>query len=129
MNPKEPINKYMTLYMSLGMCFGVAVGMLFGMMFFPENFTIGMCFGVAIGMGIGMTIGFAKDAQLAERMMTIVRIREAENGAGSVICAVDKNGVEKEFLVDPDTMAEEKFAVEDRVAEETDGSLFSLESK
>ncbi len=46
-----------------------------------------------------------------------------------LIFVIDKNGIEKEYGVTEKKMKEEKFHVDDRVAEETDGSLVTLESK
>lgn len=126
---KKTIQKYMTLYMSLGMCFGVSGGLVCGMILFPDNMILGMSFGLPIGMCIGIAIGSAKDKRLSENMMEIVRIGAVDESFDMFIYAIDKNGEEKEYRITKEKMNEERFSVGDRVAEETDGSLVSLESK
>lgn len=125
----KKIQKYMTLYMSLGMCFGVSCGLLYGMLLFKDNIALGMCIGISVGMCIGMAIGAAKDKRLSENMMTVSRIEIVPESPNAVIYVIDKNGVEKAYKTDEKKMKEEKFAVGDRVAEESDGALVSLESK
>jgi len=129
MNKKNPVTKYMALYMSLGMCFGVSVGLVFGTVLYPDNMSLGMGFGIPIGMCLGMAIGAAKDKRLSEKMMKIVRIEAQASTSDIMIYAIDKNGAEKGYPVAKEKVKEEKFAAGDRVAEETDGSLVSLESK
>ncbi|SHJ58062.1 hypothetical protein SAMN02745248_00462 [Hathewaya proteolytica DSM 3090] len=126
---KKKIQKYMTLYMSLGMCFGVSGGLVYGMILFPDNMILGMSFGLPIGMCVGIAIGSAKDKRLSENMMEIVRIVAVDESFDMFIYAIDKNGEEKEYRITKEKMDEEKFSVGDRVAEETDGYLLSLESK
>lgn len=132
-NKKNTIGKYMTLYMSLGMCFGVSGGLIFGTIFFPDNMSLGMslgmCFGLSIGMCIGMAIGQAKDKRLSENIMIIRKIETAKDSTDVVIYVSDKNEIEKQYRVTEKKMKEEKFVEGDRVAEEIDGSLVSLESK
>ncbi len=128
-NKKNPIQKYMVLYMSLGMCFGVSGGLIFGTIFFPDNMSLGMCFGIPIGMCIGMAIGQAKDKRLSENIMIIKKIETAKDSTDVVIYVIDKNEIEKQYRVTEKKMKEEKFVEGDRVAEEIDGSLVSLESK
>lgn len=126
---KKKIQKYMALYMSIGMSFGLLGGVVYGMILFPNNMVLGISFGLPIGMCIGMAIGSAKDKRLSENMMEISRIESIEELPNILIYAMNKNGVEKEYRVSVKKMKEEKFAVGDRVAEEADGSLVSLESK
>ncbi|MGN0365949.1 MAG: hypothetical protein ACI4E5_08450 [Suilimivivens sp.] len=128
-NGKKKIQKYTTLYMSTGMCLGVSGGLLYGRMLFPDNMLLGMSFGIPIGTCIGMAIGAAKDKRLAENMMEISRMEEVKGSPDMLIYAVDKNGAEKEYRVNEKRMKEEKFLVGDRVAEEAEGVLVSLESK
>ena len=128
-NEKNTVQKYTTLYMSLGMCFGVSGGLILGTIFSPDNMTIGMGFGIPIGMCIGMVIGQAKDKQLSENIMIIIKIETVNDSSYIIICVSDKNKIEKQYLVTDKKMKEEKFAEGDRVAEEMDGSLVSLESK
>ncbi len=128
-NKKNPIQKYMVLYMSLGMCFGVSGGLIFGTIFFPDNMNLGMCFGISIGMCIGMAIGQAKDKRLSENIMIIKKIEAAKDSTDVVIYVSDKNEIEKQYRVTEKKMKEEKFVEGDRVAEEIDGYLVSLESK
>ncbi|EIO9656157.1 hypothetical protein LRJ82_001665 [Enterococcus faecalis] len=128
-NKRSEIEKYMTLYMSLGMCFGVSGGLILGTIFFPDNMSLGICFGPLIGMCIGMVIGQSKDKRLSENIMIISRIETLKDSSDIVICADDKNEMEKKYRVTEKNMKEEKFAEGDRVAEEIDGSLVSLESK
>jgi len=125
---KKKIQKYMTLYMSIGMSFGISIGLIFGMILFPDSMPLGMCFGIPIGMSIGMAIGAAKDKRLSENMMEIVRKEDVSESSDVLIYAVNKNGLEKEYRVSAKKMKAEKFSVGNRVAEETDGSLVSLES-
>ncbi len=128
-NKKNTIEKYMALYMSLGMCFGASGGLIFGNIFFPENMSLGMCFGIPIGMCIGMAIGQAKDKRLSENIMIIRKIETVKDSTDAVIYVSDKNEIEKQYRVTEKKMKEEKFVEGDRVAEEIDGSLVSLESK
>ena len=126
---KNKVQKYTSLYMSLGMCFGVSLGMLYGEFLSPRNLSLGMCMGISIGMCIGLGIGAAKDKRLSEHMMKITRIEDVPESTDKIIYAVDKNGEEAEYRVPEKRMQEEKFSVGNRVAEETDGSLVSLESE
>lgn len=128
-NKKNPIQKYMVLYMSLGMCFGVSGGLIFGTIFLTDNMSLGMCFGIPIGMCIGMAIGQAKDKRLSENIMIIKKIEAAKDSTDVVIYVIDKNEIEKQYRVTEKKMKEEKFVEGDRVAEEIDGYLVSLESK
>jgi len=128
-NNKNKIQKYTTIYMSIGMCFGVAGGLLYGTLLYPDNTAMGMCMGISLGMCIGMAIGSAKDKRLSEHMMKISRIEDVFEASDKLIYAIDKNGVEKEYRVTEQKMKEEKFTVGARVAEETDGTLVSLEGK
>ena len=128
MKNKKKIQKYTSLYMSIGMCFGVSLGLAFGMILFPDNMSMGMCFGMPIGMSIGMAIGSAKDKQLSENMMTIERIEVIPDKARVFVYVTDKNGIEKEYCISEKIMKEEKFAVGNRVAENQEGSLESLET-
>ena len=128
-NEKNTVQKYMTLYMSLGMCFGVSGGLIFGTIFYPNNMTLGMGFGLPIGMCIGMAIGQAKDKRLSENIMIIRKIETVKESSDMVIYVGDKNEIEKQYIVTEKKMKEEKFAEGDRVAEEIDGSLVSLEIK
>ena len=126
---KNTVQKYTTLYMSLGMCFGVSGVLIFGTIFFSDNMTLGMGFGIPIGMCIGMAIGQAKDKRLSENIMIIRKIETVNDSSDIIICVSDKNEIEKQYIVTDKKIKEEKFAEDDRVAEEIDGSLVSLESK
>lgn len=126
---EKKLQKYATQYMSIGMCFGVSLGILYGRLLYPDNMALGMCFGLPIGMSLGLAIGQAKDKRLAENMMEISRIENLSEFADVFIYATDKNGVEKEYRVSEKMMKSEKFAVGDKVAEEREGVLVSLESK
>jgi hypothetical protein len=128
-NKNNTVKKYMTLYMSLGMCFGVSGGLLFGTIIYPDNIALGTCFGLPIGMCLGMAIGAAKDKRLSEKMMIVKSIEDVSDSSNVIIYVSDKHDVEKQYTVTEKKMKEEKFAKGDRVAEETDGSLVSLESK
>lgn len=128
MDSKKKVQKFMTLYMSIGMCFGVSLGLIYGMILFPDNMSIGLCFGMPIGMCLGMAIGAAKDKRLSENMMEVVRIEAVDGSTDMLVYAVSKNGNEKEYRVTGKKMKGEKFSPGNRVAEETDGSLVSLES-
>ena len=128
-NEKNTVQKYMTLYMSLGMCFGVSGGLIFGTIFYPNNMSLGMCFGLPIGMCLGMAIGKAKDKRLSENIVIIRKIETINDSSDIVIYVSDKNEIEKQYIVTEKKMKEEKFTEGDRVAEEIDGSLVSLEIK
>ncbi len=129
MDDKQKVQKYMTMYMSLGMCFGVSGGLIMGLLFFPDNMAMGLCYGLPIGMCLGMAIGSAKDKRLSENMMEVCRIEDIKDSTSKLIYAMDKSGIEKEYKVTERQMKDEKFSVGDRVAEETDGTLVSLESR
>ena len=105
-NNDNTVQKYMMLYMSLGICFGLPIG---------------MC--------IGMAIGEAKDKRLSENIMIIRKIETVNDSLDIIIYVIDKNEIEKQYIVTDEKMKEEKFVEGDRVAEEIDGSLVSLESK
>lgn len=109
------------------MCFGVSGTLIFGS-FLNFDYTTGICYGIPIGMCIGMIIGSAKDKRLSKNLMTISRIETTNAPSNIKIYVIDKNGAEKEYIVTDKKMKAEKFSVGDRVAEETDGSLVSLES-
>lgn len=129
MDKKDSVKKYTTMYMSLGMCFGVSIGLVFGRIIYTDNMSMGLCFGIPLGMCIGMAVGSAKDKRLSENMMKVSRIETIKDSSDIVIYAIDKNGAEKEYRVTEMKMKEEKFSVDDRIAEETDGFPVSLESK
>jgi len=82
-----------------------------------------------MGMCLGLAIGSAKDKRLSENMMHITRIEDDETSADKIIYAVDKDGNEKSYKVSERIAKNAKFAVGDRVAEETNKSLVSLENK
>ena len=125
---EKKIQKFASLYMSLGMMLGISTGMLYGMLLF-DSMALGMSMGLSIGMCIGMAIGAAKDRRLSENMMHITRIQEDIEADGKIIYAVDKDGNEKFYKVSARIAKNAKFAVGDRVAEETNKSLVSLETK
>lgn len=127
MDNRKQVQKYMTLYTSFGMNFGASVGLVCGMLF-PDNRALGMCFGIAIGTCIGIAVGAAKDKRLSEKMMEIAKIEAAQESSDMFIYVVDEKGAEKEYRISEKKMKKEKFLVGNRVAEETDGSLVSLES-
>lgn len=124
----KKIKKFTSLYMSLGMCFGMSIGMSLGMLLF-DNMTLGMCLGMSMGMCIGLAIGAAKDKRLSENMMKINRIEDDETSSDKIIYAVDKDDNEKSYKVSEKIAKNAKFAVGDRVAEETNKMLVSLENK
>jgi len=124
---KNTIQKYQNLYMSLGMCFGSSGGLIFGISF--DNMALGMCLGMSIGMCIGIVIGQAKDKRLSENIMIIRKVETSNNLSDIIIYVICKNEIEKQYIVTEKKMKEEKFAEGDRVAEEINGSLVSLESK
>lgn len=128
-NKKKKIDKYTALYMSLGMCFGVSGGLIFGNVIFPDNMSLGICIGIPLGMSIGLAIGVAKDKLLAEKMMEITGVDVVQKAPNTIIFVKDNNGIEKQYEITPNRMKDEKFEIGDRVSEETDGSLVSLETK
>ena len=129
MHKNDSIKKYTTLYMSLGICFGVSIGLVFGRTVYSDNMSLGICFGLPIGMCIGAAIGAAKDKRLSENMMRVCIFETLNDSADVMIYVVDKNNIEKEYKVTEKMMKQEKYSVNDRVAEETDGLLVSLEIK
>lgn len=128
MEDKNKVTKYTALFMSLGMCFGMLLGTCFGLCVF-DNIGIGLSLGMMIGIGAGAAIGSAKDKQMTEKMTKISRIEDVPDSTDKMIYVLDKNGEVKEFCIDEKCFASEKFVVGDRVAEETDGRLVSLETK
>lgn len=126
---KNTVQKYMPLYMSLGMCFGVSGGLILSVIFNPNNLPLGICFGLPIGMSIGIALGTAKDNSLSKNIMIITRIEAIKDSSNILIYVIDKNEIEKQYVVTEKKMKEEKFTEGDRVSEEIDGSLVSLESK
>ena len=127
---KEPkFQKFANEYMGIGMCLGVSLGLIYGNLIFSDSAGVGMCFGISIGMSLGLAIGQAKDKRLLENAMEINRIEHLAGYAEIFIYAVDKSGVEKEYRVSEKKMKAEKFKTGDKVAEEREGVLISLESK
>ena len=124
----KKIQKFTSLYMSLGMMLGMSTGMLYGMLLF-DNMPLGMTMGMSLGMCLGLVIGNAKDKRLSENMMHITRIQDDETSADKIIFAIDKDGNEKSYKVSERIAKNAKFAVGDRVAEETNKMLVSLENK
>jgi len=124
----KKIQKFTNLYMSLGMMLGMSTGMLYGMLLF-DSMALGMTTGMSMGMCLGLAIGSAKDKRLSENMMHITRIEGDETSADKIIYAVDKDGNEKSYKVSERIAQNAKFAVADRVAEETNKTLVSLENK
>lgn len=124
----KKIQKFTSLYMSLGMCFGMSIGMSLGMILF-DNMTIGMSLGMSLGMCLGLVVGSAKDKRLSENVMQITRIEDGETSSDKIIYAVDKDRNEKSYKVSERIMKNAKFTVGDRVAEETNKMLVSLENK
>ena len=125
---KKSISKYMTLYMTIGMCSGMLFGVSLGRLVF-DSVALGMSMGLSIGMCFGIALGAAKDKKLSERMMEIVRIEDVPDSTDKLVYTVDKNGAEKEYRIAERRIISEKFAVGDRVAEEKEGYLVTLESK
>lgn len=125
---EKSISKYMTLYMTIGMSCGMLLGVSFGRFIF-DNMALGMTIGMSVGMCFGIALGAAKDKKLSERMMEIVRIEDVPDSTDKLVYAVDKNGVEREYRIAERRIISEKFAVGDRVAEEKEGYLVTLESK
>jgi predicted 3-demethylubiquinone-9 3-methyltransferase (glyoxalase superfamily) len=123
--------------MSLGMCYGVCLGAsgcaLFGSTVFPDNIAVyiscGVSFGISIGILLGMAIGATKDKRISEKMMMIKKIEEVGDSLNAVIYVNDKYGVEKQYTVTEKKLKKEKLAEGDRVFEENNGSLVSLERK
>ena len=124
----KKIQKFTNLYMSLGMSCGVSIGMLYGMLLF-DNMALGMCLGMSMGTCFGLAIGNAKDKRLSENMMHITRIQDDTESDGKIIYVIDKDGKEKSYKVSAKIAKNSKFAVGDRVAEETNKTLVSLENK
>lgn len=126
---KEPkFQRYANEYMGIGMCFGLAIGLAFGKVLFPDSMTLGMCWGLPIGMSFGLAFGQEKDRKLWENRMEIRKIEHLAGFSEVFIYAIDKDGNEKEFRVSEKTMKAEKFKAGDKVAEEREGVLISLET-
>ena len=128
MDDKKKVTKYMTLYMSLGMCVGMLLGVNFGVLLF-DNMALGLPIGISTGMGVGIALGAAKDKRLSENMMEISRIVDVPDSTDKFVYTVGKNGEEKEYRMNEKRILSEKFSVGDRVAEEKEGYLVTLESK
>ena len=125
---EKSISKYMTLYMTIGMSCGMLLGVSFGRFVF-DNMALGMTIGMSVGMCFGIALGAAKDKKLSEQMMEIVRIEDVPDSTDKLVYTVDKSGAEKEYRIAERRIISEKFAVGDRVAEEKEGYLVTLESK
>lgn len=128
MDQKKKVTKYTALYMPIGMSLGMSVGLCLGLSTF-DNLAMGLSVGMMIGIGAGVALGAAKDKQMTEKMMEISRIEEVPDSNDKMVYAIDKNGEEKEYRMNEKHFISEKFVVGDRVAEETDGNLVSLETK
>ena len=125
---KEPkFQRFANEYMGIGMCFGLAIGLAFGNVLFPDNMALGMCWGLPIGMSLGLAFGQERDRKLWENRMEISKIERLAGYSEVFIYAIDKDGNEKEFCVSEKTMRAENFKAGDKVAEEREGVLISLE--
>ena len=129
MDDKKKITKYQTMYLAIGMSLGMLLGSLYGTFLFDGKVGVGLCLGLSTGMCLGMAIGAQKDKRLSEQMMEVKRIDETTDSADLLVYTVGKDGTEKEYRVTQERQKEEMFAVGDRVAEEKDGMLVSLETK
>ena len=126
---KEPkFQRFANEYMGIGMCFGLAIGLAFGNVLFPDNMALGMCWGLPIGMSLGLAFGQEKDRKLWENRMEVSKIERLAGFSEVFVCAIDKDGNEKEFRVSEKRMKAEKFKAGDKVAEEREGVLVSLET-
>lgn len=83
---------------------------------------------MGIGMCLGLAFGQEKDRKLWESRMEISKIEHLAGFSEVFIYAIDKDGKEKEFRVSEKTMKAEKFKAGDKVAEEREGVLISLET-
>lgn len=130
-NEKNKIDKHMALYMSLGMCFATLVTLILSSIFPTDNMLLyfGLPLGLFAGMCLGMLIGQEKDKRLSKNIMIIKKIETLNDSTDTIIHVTDKNEEEKLFRVTEKKMKQERFVEGDRVAEELDGSLVSLESK
>ncbi len=129
MNEKKNVNKFQTTYMLYGLSIGMMLGMLWGEFMYEDNLPLGMCLGMSLGMCLGIVIGSAKDKKLSEQMLKLCRIEDVPDSTDKMIYVLDKNGEEKEYRVTEKQQKEEQFTVGDRVAEEENGRLVSLENK
>ena len=126
---KEPkFQRFANEYMGIGRCFGLAIGLAFGNVLFPDNMALGMCWGLPIGMSLGLAFGQEKDRKLWENRMEVSKIERLAGFSEVFVYAIDKDGNEKEFRVSEKRMKAEKFKAGDKVAEEREGVLVSLET-
>lgn len=126
---KEPkFQRFANEYMGIGMCVGLSLGVAFGNLFSPGNVGTRMCIGMAIGLCLGEALGQAKDKKLLENAMEISKIEHLAGFSEVFVYAIDKDGNEKEFRVSEKRMKSEKFKAGDKVAEEREGALVSLET-
>jgi len=79
-------------------------------------------------MSLGLAIGQDKDRKLWESRMEISKIERLAGFSEVFIYVIDKDGNEKEFRVSEKLMKAEKFKAGDKVAEEREGVLISLET-
>lgn len=119
--------KYTKQYMSLGMCLGMSMGLLLGTILYPDNIALGMCLGMPMGMLWGIIIGSAKDKRLAQNIMKITKISAIGDSKKMLVVAVDKAGTEKQYTLDKSRVAEQKFEIGARVAEEKEGYIVSID--
>ena len=126
---KEPkFQRFANEYMGIGMCIGLSLGVAFGNLFSSGNVGTRMCIGMAIGLCLGEALGQAKDKKLLENAMEISKIEHLAGFSEVFVYAIDKDGNEKEFRVSEKRMKSEKFKAGDKVAEEREGVLISLET-
>lgn len=128
MNQKN-FSKYTSLYMSVGICFGLSFGLIFGSLLFPNHPALGMSITIPIGLSLGLVLGAAKDKRLSENAMEVIRIEEINASQDVFVYVKDRDGLEKKYQVSLEVMKAGKFAPGDCVAEDTDGTLVSLEDK
>lgn len=127
---KEPkFQKYANEYMGIGMCLGVSLGLIYGNLLYSDSIGVGMCFGISIGMSLGLAIGQDKDRKLWESRMEVSKIEHLAGFSEVFVYAIDKDGNEKEFRVSEKLMKTENFKAGDKVAEEREGVLISLETR
>ncbi len=111
--------------MVLGMCFGLSLGTALGSAF--GNTATGTSLGLCIGMALGLLLGATKDKkvnkQIEDEGYTIKTIKEQEQTEEYTVTIVNKSGKETIVKVSKNQMDEEKFAVNDIVFLDDDGSI------
>ncbi len=101
-----------SLGLSLGMCFGISLGMLLF-----DNMALGIGVGMCFGVAFGSMKDNAKRKELEKTGYKIIEILTLDDG-GFSLTSEKESGEIRTFVITPEEMEQNKFAVGDYVYED-----------